>query len=112
VLNGCPVACQQGILIIMVLYYHICMMAELQACPDNVEIFAKCASDLPPVTTPPAILVCRYWPDIVVYNAKLRTISHCWDLLARLILMLTFLLHISIKKVNLNTNEIIVAWAL
>ena len=37
-------------------------MAELQACLDSVKIFAdsdgKCASDSPPVTIPPALLVC------------------------------------------------------
>ena len=37
-------------------------MAELQACLDSVEIFAdsggKHASDSPPVTIPPSLLVC------------------------------------------------------
>ena len=59
-LNGCPVALQQ-------------------VCLTDVEIFAdlegKCASDSPPATIPPAILVSPYRPDIVEYNAGLRTIS-------------------------------------
>ena len=78
-LNGCPVALQQG----MYTYRHdamlSCLLAELQACLTNVEIFAdldgKCASDLLPATIPPAILVSPYRPDIVAYNAELRTIS-------------------------------------
>jgi len=79
VLNGCPVALQQG----RYTYRHdavlSCLMTELQACLPNVEIFAdledKRASDSPPATIPPAILVSPYRPDIVVYNAELRTIS-------------------------------------
>ena len=55
------------------------MMVELQVCLDNVEIFAdsdgKRTSDSPPTTIPPALLVCPYWPDIVVYNEELKTIS-------------------------------------
>ena len=54
-------------------------MAELQACLDNVEIFAdldgKHASDSPPATIPPALLVCPDQPDIVVYNEELKTVS-------------------------------------
>ena len=45
-------------------------MAELQACLDDVEIFAdldgKRASDSPPAAIPPAVLVCSHRPDIVV----------------------------------------------
>jgi len=56
-----------------------CLMADLQACLDDVEIFAdlegKRVSDSPPATIPPAILVCSHWPDIVVYNVELRTVS-------------------------------------
>jgi len=54
-------------------------MAELQACLTNVEFFSnlegKRASDSPPATIPPAIPVSPYQPDIVVYNAELKTIS-------------------------------------
>jgi len=52
-----------------------CLMVELQACLDNVEIFAdldgKRASDSPPATIPPAVLVCSHRPDIVVYKATI-----------------------------------------
>jgi len=79
VLNGCPVALQQG----RYNYHHdavlSCLLAELQACLNNIEIFAdledKCASDSPPTTIPPAILVSPYRLNIVVYNVELRTIS-------------------------------------
>ena len=54
-------------------------MAELQACLDNVEIFAdldgKRASDSPPATILPALLVCPDQHDIVVYNEELKTVS-------------------------------------
>jgi len=78
VLNGCPVALQQGRYIYRYDVVLSCLLAELQVCLTKVEIFAdlegKCASDSPPATIPPAILVSPYRPDIV-YNAELRTIS-------------------------------------
>jgi len=62
VLNGCPVALQQG----RYTYHHdavlLCLIAELQTCLDNVTIFTDLdgkqlqASDSPPTTIPPAVL--------------------------------------------------------
>ena len=42
----------------------LCLMSELQACLDNVEIFAdldgkRASADSPPATIPPAVLVCH-----------------------------------------------------
>ena len=64
-LNGCSVALQQG----RYTYCHdavlSCLMAELQACLDSVETFVDLddehASDSPPATILPALLVCPYW---------------------------------------------------
>jgi len=63
-------------------------MAELRTYPespdhDNVLIFADLESKrAPPSTTPPAILVCPYWPDIVVYNGELYLNAGSWSSLA------------------------------
>ena len=69
-LNGCPVALQQGRFTFRHDAVLSCLMAELQACLDDVEIFAdldgKRASDSPPATIPPAVLVCSHRPDIVL----------------------------------------------
>ena len=35
----------------------------------------KHESDSPPATIPLALLVCPYWPDIVVYSEELKTVS-------------------------------------
>ena len=79
VLNGCLVALQQGRFTFRHDAVLSCLMAEQQACLDDVVIFAdldrKRASDFPPATIPPAVLVCSHQPDIVVYNAELKTVS-------------------------------------
>jgi len=95
-----------------------CLLAELQAYLTSVKIFStdledKCAYDSPPATIPPAI---QYLLTglILLYIMQNWELSHCWNLLVRLILMLTFLLHVSVKKVNLNTNKLLLnltAWA-
>ncbi|XP_065907873.1 uncharacterized protein [Dysidea avara] len=78
VLNGCPVALQQGRFTFRHDAVLLCLMSELQACLDNVEIFAdldgKRASDSPPATIPPAVLVCSHRPDIVIYNAEMKSV--------------------------------------
>ena len=108
VLNGCPVAVQQG----RYNYHHdvvlSCLLFELQSCLYNVEIFAdldgKRTSDSPPATIPPALLVCPYWPDIVVCNEELKTVS-----LLELTCPFDFCADLSAacqrKQINLNTNK-------
>ena len=63
-LNGCPVALQQGRFTFRHDAVLSCLMSELQACLDNVEIFAdldgRRASDSPPATIPPTVLVCSH----------------------------------------------------
>jgi len=66
VLNGCPVVLQQGRFTFRHDAVLSCLIVELQACLDNVEIFAdldgKRASDSPPAMIPPAVLVSSHLP--------------------------------------------------
>ena len=64
VLNGYPLVLQQGRYTNCCDAVLSCLMADLQACLGNLEIFpdleSKHASDLPPGTIPPAMLICPY----------------------------------------------------
>jgi len=88
-------------------------MAELQACLDDVEIFAdldgKRASDSPPATIP-----LLYWYVLtgltLFYMMQNQKLFHCWNLPAHLILVLIFLLHENVSRKSQNTNKLLLSW--